>query len=159
MILLLLPVLTFTQDQEPHSSVNTSGGDATGLNGSVSYSVGQVFFNSTEGADKSVSEGVQQPFEITVTTGVNTLEKINPLYYAYPNPVANELFLKVDASIIADSLFTCYKLYDQKGNLLSSDRLKNIETKIKMSELPPAAYILQITMKNKIGKTFKIIKN
>lgn len=40
----------------------SSGGNATGSGGSVSYSVGQVFFSGNSGTGGSVSQGVQQSF-------------------------------------------------------------------------------------------------
>ncbi len=42
--------------------ISASGGNATGSGGSVSYSVGQLFFMTHTGADGSVAEGVQQPY-------------------------------------------------------------------------------------------------
>ena len=59
--------LTGLQAQE---SVNATGGNAQGSGGSVSYSVGQLFYLIITGETGSVSEGVQQPYEISVVTAV-----------------------------------------------------------------------------------------
>ena len=50
-----------TQAQE---AVATAGGDASGTNGNVSYTVGQVVYTTNTGTTGSVAQGVQQPFEI-----------------------------------------------------------------------------------------------
>lgn len=41
-----------------------SGGNATGSGGSVSYSVGQVFYTTNSGSNGKVSQGVQQVFDL-----------------------------------------------------------------------------------------------
>lgn len=46
----------------------SSGGNATGLGGSVSYSVGQVFYTTSSGAGGKASQGVQQVFDLIVPT-------------------------------------------------------------------------------------------
>jgi Putative metal-binding motif/Secretion system C-terminal sorting domain len=45
-----------------------SGGNATGSGGSVSYSVGQVFYTTNSGSNGKASQGVQQVFDLIVPT-------------------------------------------------------------------------------------------
>lgn len=45
------------------TSILASGGDNSGSGGSVSYSVGQVFYTTNTGTSGSVEQGVQHPFE------------------------------------------------------------------------------------------------
>ncbi|MCP4553263.1 MAG: T9SS C-terminal target domain-containing protein, partial [Bacteroidetes bacterium] len=45
------------------TTANTSGGEASGSGGAVSYSVGQVVCQTYSGTNGSVAEGVQQPYE------------------------------------------------------------------------------------------------
>jgi hypothetical protein len=54
--LLCAPHLIYSQE-----TLSASGGDATGSGGTVSYTVGQVFYTSLTGSTGTVSEGVQQP--------------------------------------------------------------------------------------------------
>mgnify|MGYP000474435928 CR=1 FL=1 len=49
----------------------TTGGEATGAGGTASYSVGQVVYTTNTGTNGSVAQGVQQPFEISTTVGIN----------------------------------------------------------------------------------------
>ncbi|MCB0409870.1 MAG: hypothetical protein KDD29_06595, partial [Flavobacteriales bacterium] len=44
----------------------SSGGDALGVGGSASYSVGQVVYTTHTGVNGSIAQGVQQPYEISV---------------------------------------------------------------------------------------------
>ena len=51
------------QSQE---SVLAAGSEATGAGGTVSYSIGQLFYTSQTGGNGSLSEGVQQPSDKTI---------------------------------------------------------------------------------------------
>ncbi|MGC8754863.1 MAG: hypothetical protein ACP5QJ_07625, partial [Thermosulfidibacteraceae bacterium] len=66
-VLLLGLGLTGLQAQE---SVNATGGNASGNGGTVAYSVGQVVYTTNTGTNGSVAQGVQQPFEISVVSGI-----------------------------------------------------------------------------------------
>ena len=59
-----------TQAQE---SVNSTGGNATGSGGTVSYTIGQVGYTTNTGSNGSVAQGVQQAYEI-LTVGINENE-------------------------------------------------------------------------------------
>ncbi len=47
-------------------SVAATGGEATGISGTASYSVGQVFYTTHTTTAGSVSQGVQHPFEFQI---------------------------------------------------------------------------------------------
>ena len=157
-LMLAGPALTYLQAQQIHASVNTSGGNASGTGGSVSYSVGQVFNTTAFGTNGSVSEGVQQPFEISVLSGVD-ITGIDLYYAVYPNPTSGKLTLKLDASTTTNIQSMRYQLYDVNGKMLRNDRLKEFETSIDMSDFVSATYFLKVTNINKEVKLFKIIKN
>ena len=155
-IMLAGPAMTYMQAQQLHASVNAAGGNATGTGGSASYSVGQVFFTTVSSTTNSVSEGVQQPFEISVFTGVKDIKAIDLSYAVYPNPTRGKLTLKIDN--FEPNAFT-YQLNDVNGKLLRSEKLTEKETAIDMSELKSAPYFLKVTNSKKEVKTFKIIKH
>ena len=157
-LMLAGPALTYLQAQQIHASVNTSGGNASGTGGSVSYSVGQVFNTTAFGTNGSVSEGVQQPFEISVLSGMD-ITGIDLYYAVYPNPTSGKLTLKLDASTTPDIRSMRYQLYDVNGKMLQNDRLTEYETSIEMSNFNSATYFLKVTKNNKEVKLFKIIKN
>ena len=137
-------------------ALTTSGGDTTGIGGSVSYSVGQVLYSTSTGTNGSVAEGVQQPYEISVVVGLEEAQDIKLVCTVYPNP-ATDLLTLVTENPNNKNLF--YQLYDITGILLISKKLINIKTTIPMTNLPPATYLLKVTDNQKVVKTFKIIKN
>ena len=145
--------LTGIQAQEV---ITASGGEATGSNGTVSYTLGQLFYSTHSGTDGTIAEGVQQPYEISVVTGIEDFEGISLECMVYPNPTSNFLQLKVESEKIQD---LSYQLFDMKGNLLKTQNLTTDKTAIKMENLPPSVYFLKLMEGNKEAKTFKIIKN
>jgi len=152
-VLLLGLGLTGLQAQE---SVNATGGNASGSGGSASYSVGQVAYQTHTGTNGSVSEGVQQPFEISVVTAIEEAKGINLSFTAYPNPTTDYLTLEVKEFELSNLHF---QLYDINGKLLQNEKITGNQTSIVMSNLVPATYFVKVVQENKEVKTFKIIKN
>lgn len=153
MILLLDLGLARLQAQE---AISASGSNAKGTGGSLSYTVGQVVYTSNTSTVGSVSQGVQQPFEIFVISGIEESKDITLLCTAYPNPATTYLTLKIEGIAKAQ----CFaSLYDSAGRLLESKQVENTITSIGMSNLAPSTYFLKVIQSNKIIKTFKIIKN
>ena len=144
-------------------SFNATGGNASGSGGSASYSVGQVIYTTNTGTNGSVTQGVQQPFEISVVTGIEEAKGVNLLVSAYPNPTTDYLVLKVDASATLSIQSLSYQLYDMNGQLLENKKATGNETSIVMSNLVSATYFVKVVNTQGIVsqevKTFKIIKN
>jgi hypothetical protein len=65
-------------------SLSTSGGEANGTGGTVSYSIGQVFYSTYSGSNGTLSEGVQQPFEKTTYVFNGTWTPSDPSGSATP---------------------------------------------------------------------------
>ena len=145
--------LTGLQAQE---TIPATGGNASGSGGSASYSVGQVIYTTNTGTNGSVAQGVQQPFEILVVTGIDEAKGINLVVSVYPNPTTDFLQLKVESEKLKDLSF---QLYNMQGKLLQNKKIEGNETSIVMSNLVPATYFVKVTEGNKAIKTFKIIKN
>jgi hypothetical protein len=137
-------------------SINATGGNAAGSGGSVNYSVGQVFYTTNTGTSGSVAQGVQQPYEISVVTGIEEAKGINLSVTAYPNPTTDYLTLRIDEFDISN---LSYQLYDMQGKLLQNEKIMDNQTSIVMSNLVPATYFIKVIQGNKEVKTFKIIKN
>ena len=151
-LLLLGLGLTGLQAQE---SVNVTGGKASGSGGSASYSVGQVVYTTNIGTNGSVAQGVQQPYEISVVTGIEQAKGINHSVTAYPNPTTDYLTLEVKDFELSNLNF---QLYDMQGKLLQNEKISDNQTSIAMGNLVPATYFVKITQGNSEVKIFKIIK-
>ena len=119
-------------------------------------SVGQVVYKTDTGTNGSVAQGVQQPFEISVITGIKQANGINLNCTAYPNPTSDYLVLKVENY---DKINLSYQLFDMNGKLLENTKMTDNEIGIEMTNLVPATYFVKVTEGNKEIKTFKIIKN
>ena len=137
-------------------AIPASGGNASGNGGSVSYTIGQVVYTTNKGTNGSVAQGVQQPYEISVVTGLIEANGVNLFFTAYPNPAKNYIILKIENY---KTLNLTYQLYDDNGKLLENKKVEGSETQIDMSNLVIATYILKVSESNKALKTFKIIKN
>jgi hypothetical protein len=153
MFLLLLYV--FATKAQAQQSANTSGGNATGTGGTVSYSVGQIDYNSTSGTGGTVSQGGQQPYEI-ITLGTNDFLNIKLTMIVYPNPTTSMVNLKIEDYALDNLIYT---LFDMQGRQIESKKINQDETQIQMESLASAIYFINVLENNKILKTFKIIKN
>ena len=137
-------------------SVNTTSGDASGSKGSVSYSVGQIAYQTHTDTSISVAEGVQQAYIISVFTGLEETPRLELSVIAYPNPSTNNLILEVKELEFSTLSF---QLFDMQGRLLQSKNITCNQTNIVMSRLTPATYFIKIIKEGRDVKTFKIIKN
>ncbi|MDA3815927.1 MAG: T9SS type A sorting domain-containing protein [Prolixibacteraceae bacterium] len=151
-VLLLGLGLTGLQAQ---TSVNATGGNASGSGGSASYSVGQVVYTTHAGTSGLVAQGVQQPYEISVVNGLEEAKSIDLSISAYPNPTTNYLTLEVKDFEFSSLNF---QLYDMQGKLLQSEKLNRTETLINMSNYVPSTYFVRVIQGNQSIKEFKIIK-
>jgi hypothetical protein len=152
MLLTGLLMGSLTQAQE---SINTTGGNATGSGGNVSYSIGQVAYTNNTGSNGSVAQGVQQPYEI-LTVGLNENEPKISLS-VFPNPVADNLILQVNE--VEQSTLT-FQLCDAQGKQISMGQVTSKQTQINTASLATATYFIHVVnQENKKVQTFKIIKN
>ena len=58
LIILCLSKLTLNAQ----TSVNGAGGEATGSNGQMSFSVGEIVYTTMNNASYSIAQGIQQPY-------------------------------------------------------------------------------------------------
>jgi hypothetical protein len=136
-------------------AISTAGGEGTGTGGRVSYTIGQVVYTYVTGTGGSITQGVQQTYEIVVLKDTDEKYGIDLEYSVYPNPVSDYLILKVEND--TDVNLT-YQLYDLNGKLLENKKVEGTETYIQMDMLSRSIYILKVIENDKEIKTFKIIK-
>ena len=131
-----------------------SGGQATGVAGSSSYSVGQLVYTINSGSSGTVTQGVQQSIEL-FTLSNPELTTVNLTAMTYPNPTSDYITLKISDSAL-DNL--SYKLIDVNGKVIANGSITNADTQISMQSLALGMYILKVNQNNQELKTFKIIK-
>lgn len=137
-------------------TIPASGGEGNGSGGSISYTVGQVAYTTNTGTNGSVTAGVQQPFEISETIGIEEAKSIVLNWIIYPNPTVD--FLNIDLGSYKSDL-VIYQLFDSRGRLLQKKRITDKQTTIDVSSLSSAIYYLKISGNNQEVKSFKVIKN
>jgi len=140
--------------QTSHQVLSASGGDATGIGGSVAYSVGQIVYTTSTGTTGSVAQGVEQAYEI-YSVGIKETS-LNISLSIFPNPTSDFLTLKVEDY---NNEALSYNLIDEQGKLILSEQITNQETQVSMSVLARGSYFINIVQSNKKIQTFKIIKN
>jgi hypothetical protein len=128
--------------------------DATGAGGTVSWSVGEVPYSAWTTEFGTITEGVQQPYEIFT---MSIIEKFTsaPGCVVFPNPTTGNVTLKFLKNTPNDLTFC---IYDMEGTQVSRDTIDSEESCIPMDDLKPAIYFLVILEKNQPIKTYKIIK-
>jgi hypothetical protein len=140
--------------QTIHQVLSASGGDATGIGGSVAYSVGQIVYTTSTGTTGSVAQGVEQAYEI-YSVGIKETS-LNISLSIFPNPTSDFLTLKVEDY---NNEALSYNLIDEQGKLILSEQITNQETQVAMSTLARGSYFINIVQTNKQIQSFKIIKN
>ena len=136
--------------------VTTAGGNATGSGGSASYSVGQIVYKTNSGSVGSVSQGVQQPYEISIVSVFEEDSGVSLLLSSYPNPTTTSLTLKV-GNYNFENLN--YQLFDGNGRKLLDNKIYQAETSVTMEIFPVGIYFLKVSNGSKEIQTLKIVKN
>ncbi|MDZ4666797.1 MAG: T9SS type A sorting domain-containing protein [bacterium] len=134
-----------------------AGGNASGTGGTVSFSIGQVFYVAPSSSAFNLVQGVQQPFEISTVTGLDqSIKGIDLLASVYPNPASETLTLRVENGKWFN---LSYVLYDITGREITKGKVENEETKLDVSPLAIGQYFLKVSEGSQLVKTFQILKS
>ena len=154
----LLPILfaCIPMIIQAQQSVVVTGKDASGSSGNISYSIGQVDYINATGTDGSISEGIQQPYEIYVL-GADEFPEITLIMAVYPNPTTSGVNLQIENY---SGHHFGYYLFDLTGKLLADKKITETQTYIDMNRYEQAVYLLNVVDDNKrTVKSFKILKH
>tara|TARA_Y100001968_G_C19057300_1_gene572062 strand:+ start:121 stop:573 length:453 start_codon:yes stop_codon:yes gene_type:complete len=144
-ILLLLPSLLFSQE-----IISTQGDHYDNVNGSISFTIGEVVINTATDGMNDLTQGFHQ----TNWDFVN-VEDYDPNFEVliFPNPSIDVLTIVVD-----DFYNINYKVYDPSGKLILHDNMKEKQIDIQTSNLAVGTYILTLLRKEELLKTTQLIK-
>lgn len=148
----LIPFLFLCQGIQAQDRINSAGGEATGVTGHISYSIGLVDYLNLHNSTASISEGLQIPYEI-YPVSINELEgafNVN----LYPNPVASHLSIDIPAYLGTVTL----QIHDVTGNLIVEKVVSHMHEEIDLSTLANSTYILTILSHNQKSQSYQIIK-
>lgn len=130
-----------------------AGGDISGSSGSFSFTVGLPDYSNYSGASGSVSEGVQQPFEL-FSLGI---EEWNTTidFSVYPNPVSS--YLTIDFPMKLEDV--SYEIIDGTGRIVKDGKLLEMSNVISLQELAMANYHFVVKQHSTVLRTYQIIKH
>ena len=153
-VLLLTPLLLHLVNANSQQATTSAGGNATGIGGSASYSVGQVGYTTMNGSMLSVTAGVQQPY---IIQSVGLPEEARPVQLQiYPNPTNSDLTL-----VLLDEQagpLHC-RIIDALGNIVSESLVEGRQARLTTGQLPASIYFLQVSRENRVLQSFRIVKN
>ena len=138
---------------QAQSAIVPAGGTASGNGGTVTYTAGQVAVQTNSDGTTSISEGVQQPFEISVV-GVDNYPNIILNAVLYPNPTQGYLQLEIKDLQFAGEV----KVYDSNGKYLFVKKIEGENTLFDLSPYAPGTYYFNVHKDQKVLKTFKVVK-
>jgi hypothetical protein len=155
-IICFLLLYGFASTIDAQYTISTTGGNASGSGGSVSYTIGQIANNTLSGTNGAITQGVQQPYEISVMTALESAGEITLESIVYPNPTRGLIKLIIESSGDEDLRF---RLYDLNGILLQEEKIESRETEITIKNISSSIYFLKLIKNNTEVKVFKIVKN
>ena len=147
-----LCVLVVMSAQAQNAIVPT-GGTASGNGGTVTYTVGQIAVQTNSDGTTSLSEGVQQPFEISVV-GVDNRPDITLTAKLYPNPTLSTCNLQCESWTDLDEV----RIYDTNGKYLFRKKIEGSLTEMDFSSYAPGTYFVNVYSDKQTLKTFKVVK-
>lgn len=154
-VLLVLILISICFVCTAQQAISVAGGNASGTGGTASYTIGQVAYSNLSGASGSITEGVQQPFEILVYTSLQYANDFSFECLVYPNPVLDQVTVKIE-NYTTEKLYI--RLYDINGKLLQNKIVVNNETIIHLTDLTPGSYLLDVFNSHHLIRSFKLLK-
>ncbi len=134
-------------------ATSTSAGDVSNLNGSLSYTIGQPFFDVGSSQDGIVQQGIQNVYIISSTLDTDELN-LRYDFTVYPNPAQDVFQLKLK-SVPADAELL---LIDSLGKVVLKKEVTQNITEVNLTNLVPSLYFAKLRSSSSIISTFKIIK-
>jgi len=153
--LLVISILGLSLTSYAQKSLNCSGGNSQNNNGTISFSIGQVFYTSNINSNGTIQQGVQLASEIFTITGTEN-KNIELNIQTYPNPASEYVLLQINETDLSNYSFLLYNL---EGKLISKKSNLDNLTRISLNDQNSTLYILKICRKDQEIKTFKIIRN
>ena len=152
-LLICLLFVGYIHAWNAQQSINAAGTTVTGVDGQISFSVGQVFVAYQQGADANIQEGVQQAY--TIITNSTSNIRGNTDIILYPNPTSGVAYLAVN-STTEDLLLI--EIFDMQGKMQFGSKIQNGINLLQLKDLPSGIYMVYINRNNYKLFTQKLIK-
>ncbi|WP_198034955.1 T9SS type A sorting domain-containing protein [Winogradskyella sp. J14-2] len=149
-----LTVLSFSAIASAQTAIATAGDNAVNTNGNLSYTIGQVFYKMATDGNNTVTEGVQQSYDISEILSISDVDTEFDISI-FPNPTTHLINVKLSDVL---SVKTSYTLIDLNGKIVTVGETNDQSFQIDLSQLNSATYFLNIATSNNKFKTYKILK-
>jgi len=151
-LIIILGCFSFGRAQQ---TISVSGGNGTSSTGTISYTLGQVDYTSTTSSGFTISNGVQQAFEIFDVTGIS-FAPIKFNFSLFPNPATNLVTLSID-SIGLENL--TYRVIDLAGREMESGDIFNVYTQIPVDGFADGTYMICVLRNQNLLHSFLLVKH
>ena len=138
---------------QAQTAVLAGGGATEGSVGSVSYSVGQVFYSGSSGPEGSIREGVQQPYEIAEVSVDPAISDVE--LRVFPNPAHDQLSIRMPAFQTGFQA----SLFDSAGSLIQLVNLSTSTTSIEVGSWSQGIYFIELSDGKGHSARYKLVKN
>ncbi|MCI5059023.1 MAG: T9SS type A sorting domain-containing protein [Flavobacteriales bacterium] len=156
--LVIIMVLGYTFTHAQYSPVSSSS-SSSNASGTVNYTIGQVFYETSKSQEGSVANGLQISFESQSDPQDSLpvmLEELNRSFTVFPNPAIESITIRFeDINVSNRSLH--YNIYDLSSKIVKTGALESMRSDISVKELTKGTYILEIGNKSE-SKRIKIVK-
>ena len=157
LLILFYPALMQAQSVSPQV-VSTAGGYMSDASISLSYTIGELAVQTLTAGSLVITQGFQQPADLG--TFREDILETDWQVKTWPNPVANELHLKLGADYQQDILL---EIIDISGRVHLTSKLetpsKSEPYKIEVSDLKEGLYLIKIrTADHSMQRMVKILK-
>jgi hypothetical protein len=132
----------------------SSGGNIINSEGSVSFTIGQIFYSSNSFSNITVEQGIQHAYSIVPLVNDEFISSTLNIQ-VFPIPTIDKIKLNIKDIDLTD--FN-YSLFNINGQLISKSSITLTESTIDMQNLPSGIYLLKISRSNFEIKKFNIIK-
>ncbi len=130
--------------------VSTQGDSYSTANGGVDFTIGETIINTETDGVTTLTQGFHQGL-----WNIVGIEDLDPTLDAtvFPNPMDADLTVRVSQFETLS-----YSLYDASGKLVSTSKLMEESTLVKVQDLAPGNYSITLHKETEALKTFKLIK-
>lgn len=154
-VIAVLVIPAFQSAASAQRATVAGGGEADGPGGSASFSIGQAAYLTFSDTEHSIAQGVQQPYEISVVTGMDEVDEGHaPMLF--PNPTNGDVRLQFHS---APQGAMYLRLSDGLGRTIHSVPIRSDAQDIPLHGHASGTYLLQVTQEGTVIRTFRIVKH
>lgn len=147
---MVLAFILFALKSEAQTTLVSTGGEANGISGTASYSIGQVFDFTSFNSSFSIQEGVQQTYKVN-TDGL--LEMSADLFSIYPIPTSDFITIELKSTNFEFDFY----IISSDGSLVDKGLINSQNSTINLVDLKTGEYHIVCKSDKQFFKS-KIIK-